>query len=352
MSTNAAGLRRAFHVITGETVHGFVFDDVEAILDAVQTAYVAHHAGLTVNPDSHFLRFPMRPLDRIIALPAYIESFRGGAVAGIKWISSFPKNIDHGMPRASAVMILNDAASGYPIACLEGSVVSAARTAASAVVGAFQLNRFRKEIDALAVIGAGLIARYILEFFVRTGWRINELNLHDIRKENAEALSERFTAVVHGPIKLHESPVEAMRSGTVVVFATTAASPYIFDQRSVEHNPLILHISLRDLSPEIILACENVVDDVEHCLKADTSAHLAEKQVGHRNFVRFTLPSILSGGRIPDARRPIVFSPFGMGILDVAVGSVLYQRALLSRKAVEIREFFFEEGSDLNAARL
>jgi N-[(2S)-2-amino-2-carboxyethyl]-L-glutamate dehydrogenase len=342
MSANAAQQLRPFHVVTGETVHDFVFDDIESVMEAVETAYVTHHAGATVNPDSYFLRFPTRPADRIIALPAHMESFRGGCVTGLKWISSFPGNIERGIPRASAVLVLNDAVTGYPIACLEASVVSAARTAAAAVLGAFHLNRRRKQIDSLAIVGTGLIARYILEFFLRTGWRIDELHLHDIRAADSESFRQRFRAAIDRPIMLHASAVEAMHAANVVVFATTAGTPYVLDRSSVEHNPLILHISLRDLSPEIILASDNVVDDIDHCLKADTSAHLAEKQVGHRDFLGFTLPSILSGGRVPDARRPIVFSPFGMGILDLAVGSMLYQRAVASRKAIEIPQFFFE----------
>ena len=55
------------------------------------------------------------------------------------------------------------------------------------------------------------------------------------------------------------------------MFATVAAAPHVHDPAWFAHNPLVLHVSLRDLAPEVLLGSTNVVDDVEHCLKADTS---------------------------------------------------------------------------------
>ncbi|MFB9799774.1 hypothetical protein [Streptomonospora salina] len=119
-------------------------------------------AGITsLNPDSYFLRFPNKPDSRIIALPAYL----GGNtdVAGTKWISIFPENIDESIPRASAALLMNDYRTGYPFACMEAAQISAARTAASAVLAAEVLLGSRR--GRLAVVGAGIISRNILEFF-------------------------------------------------------------------------------------------------------------------------------------------------------------------------------------------
>ena len=102
--------------------------------EAVEAAYRLHAAGKSVNPNSSFLRYPNNPTARIIALPAHL----GGKVkkSGIKWISSFPANRAGNLARASAVQILNDATTGYPLACIEASLISATRTAASAVLAA------------------------------------------------------------------------------------------------------------------------------------------------------------------------------------------------------------------------
>ena len=110
-------------------------------MELVEATYRLHGTGDSVNPPSYFLRFPDRPSSRIIALPASI----GGElrVDGLKWISSFPENVAAGVPRASAVLILNDHDTGYPFACLESSIISATRTAASAALAADWLSRGR-----------------------------------------------------------------------------------------------------------------------------------------------------------------------------------------------------------------
>ena len=108
-----------FSVISGAQVQKALHGQEKQITELVEAAYRWHGAGDSVNPPSYFLRFPDRPSSRIIALPASI----GGQVRvdGLKWISSFPENVATGIPRASAVLILNDHDTGYPFACMESS---------------------------------------------------------------------------------------------------------------------------------------------------------------------------------------------------------------------------------------
>lgn len=331
----------SFAVISGVQVHGALQGREEQVTRIVERAYRLHGEGATINPDSYFLRFPDRPSSRIIALPA---SVKGDVdVHGIKWISSFPENVEAGIPRASAVLILNDTETGYPFACLESSIISATRTAASAALAAVELSRSRGERPVRAgFVGTGFIARYIHTYLRGNGFVFDEVGVHDLSAEYAQGFAGYLERSGERRITVHETAEALIRESDLVVFATVAGEPHVTDPAWFGHNPLVLHISLRDLSPEIILAAYNVVDDVEHCLKANTSPHLAEQRVGARDFLAGTLFDVLTGKITPPADRPVVFSPFGLGVLDLAVARHVYDQVAASEDLLTVPGFFHE----------
>jgi 2,3-diaminopropionate biosynthesis protein SbnB len=330
-----------FAVIPGWQVQQVLRGREKQIVELIEATYRLHGAGDSVNPPSYFLRFPDRPSSRIIALPASL----GGQVRvdGLKWISSFPENVAAGIPRASAVLILNDHDTGYPFACLESSIISAARTAGSAALAADRLTRGRPRPARVGFFGVGLIARYIHTFLAGTGWSFEEIGVYDLSADSAAGfhgyLASSGTA---GRIAVHDSAEQLIRSSDLVVFATIAATPHVHELSWFEHNPVVLHVSLRDLAPEILLASANIVDDVDHCLKADTSPHLAERLTGSREFLTGTLHDVLAGQAVVPVDRPVVFSPFGLGVLDLAVGKYVYDEVARSGGLHVIDDFFHE----------
>lgn len=327
----------AFYVVPGVAVKRVIDDNRGRVFQSVEAAYRLHAAGDSVNPDSYFLRFPDKPSARIIALPAHL----GGAIqkSGIKWISSFPDNRAHNLARASAVLVLNDASTGYPIACLEASLVSATRTAASAALAAEHISTDPFG-GTLGIVGTGIIARTTVEWLLFRGWRFRRVKLHDLDRKEAERFSRWLRDRCDLQADIQECVDDTVSDSSLILFATTALEPYVSDERLFRHCPAVLHLSLRDICVNVILASQNIVDDVDHCLKANTSLHLAEQATHNREFIAGTLVDLLEKRTRLEPDKPRIFSPFGLGVLDLAVGNMVLEAAIASNAAFALPDFF------------
>ncbi|AZC24472.1 MULTISPECIES: 2,3-diaminopropionate biosynthesis protein SbnB [Pseudomonas] len=327
-----------FAVVVGGVIERLLAQQQQPVMDLIARAYQLHGQGESINPDSYFLRFAQKPDARIIALPAYL----GGEVdtAGLKWIASFPGNVQQNLQRASAVLILNDYATGYPKALLESSVISAHRTAASAALGARALSGGSDRVRKIAIVGAGVIARQTLDYLFADGWSADEFAIHDLREQDARRLGDWIGAQGKGKTRVASDAEDCCAGAQLIVLATTAAAPYLTCHELFAHAPTVLNLSLRDIHPDLILDAQNVLDDIDHCLKANTSVHLAEMQTGSRSFVAGTLHDVLSQRLAPDPARARIFSPFGLGVLDIALGDFVLKRARASGQQLEIDNFF------------
>ncbi len=313
-------------ILRGSEVRAVLAGRELELIQAVRIAYQTHGEGDSSLPHSTFLPFPGQLRDRIIALPAYL----GGAcrIAGVKWVSSFPDNLHVGVDRASAVVILNSPQTGRPEAVLEGSVISAKRTAASAALAA-QCLLSGSKVGRVGMIGCGLINFEIARFLLAVFPEAETFVLFD--KDEARAKQFENKKIFDGVgVEIAKDVKAVLRNCPLISIATTALTPHIGELRECRRGSAILHISLRDLTPEVILSCDNVVDDIDHVCRAQTSVHLAEQLVGHRKFIRCTLADILRG-RAParnGSETFSVFSPFGLGVLDLAVAKLVRDLAL------------------------
>jgi N-[(2S)-2-amino-2-carboxyethyl]-L-glutamate dehydrogenase len=303
----------------------------------VRDVYLLHDSGAATNPPSQLLRLPRGDGSRGIALPAYL----GGEhpIFGIKWVTSVPQNVKRNMERAAAVVVINDYDTGVPLGIVEGSAISAVRTAASAVLAAESLVGSRA-VGRLGVIGCGPINRSMLDFFVAERWDIDQVDLFDLRQGDAEALGAYARERLGMQSAVAGSIGEVISSAELLSLATTAITPHIGDDYPFPSGQVVLNISLRDLSPSLIVDAYNIVDDIEHCLTSQTSLHLAEQVYGNRDFVAGTLADLLCSRVAADRSRRCIFSPFGLGVLDLAIAFFVLQKAMQERCTHTIEGFF------------
>ncbi|XVU27900.1 2,3-diaminopropionate biosynthesis protein SbnB [Actinoplanes sp. CA-054009] len=333
-----------FTFVSATAVQEALNANPDRVIDLVRRAYILHGRGATVNPPSSFLRFPGSSRDRIIALPAAVN----GEIqaVGLKWISSFPGNLALGMPRASAVIVLNDQKTGFPVACLESSLISAHRTAASAVLAADHLAGSRRG-SRIGFVGAGFINGHVQRYLLSQRWPQSVISVHDQDLARAERFADRLRRAGLGPVSVRASAEEVVRESELIVLATTSAAPYLLEPSMFEHHPLVLHISLRDLGPRVILDSINIVDDRDHCQRENTSTHLAAQQTGDDSFLHGTIPELLAGTFRPRPGATTVVSPFGLGMLDVVLADFVLAEARASGRVTTCDGFF--DGADEQA---
>ena len=116
-------------------------------IERVREAFVRHHAGEWAMPAKVYL--PSPPHGDFRAMPA-----RGGGLALLKWVTSFPSNPERGLPTVTGVICLSDADTGEPLMLLDARSVTALRTGAAAAVASRALAR--EGASSVGLVGCGL----------------------------------------------------------------------------------------------------------------------------------------------------------------------------------------------------
>ena len=221
----------SIRILKSSDIFKILLGKEKEIIELIAGTYVDYNKDLAALPFSSFLRFPEDDKNRIIALPAYISG-----IAGIKWISSFPSNINEGIERASAVILLNNMKTGRCEAVLDGANISAKRTAASAALAAKELHVNEKETE-IALIGCGRINEEILRFICSI-YSIEIVWLFDCNKERAIEFTTKF---VHSKLKFEiVDDINEILGKKLISVATTAKEPYITKLPSTDQGATIL----------------------------------------------------------------------------------------------------------------
>lgn len=299
-------------------------------MEAVRQALSLHAVGNTVQPLKPYLRWGDGHIaDRLIAMPAYVGGT--GAVAGLKWIGSNHANRSaRGLERASALIILNDPISKYPVALLEGSLISGMRTAAVTALGVQHLAR--SGCEHVACIGCGPIARFQLLTLLDRFSSIQTVHLFDLQEDASRGLADELQGQIRRiDVRIAASAEKAVRAGEVVVTCTVTDRPYL-RYEWLQRGAFLSNVSIMDVEKDVFLMADKVVvDDWDQC---NRDKKIINQLVLEGRFSRERLHAEL--GDILIGRKPgresddetIVLNPMGLAIEDIASAAALYQCAV------------------------
>jgi alanine dehydrogenase len=288
--------------------------DPPAALEAVRGAFVAHARGEWFMPSKVYL--PAPPAGDFRAMPA-----SGGGYAVLKWVTSFPRNPERGLPTVAGVVLLSDATTGELRAILDAGAITALRTGAAAVLAAEALARDTP--NPAAVVGCGVNGRAVARTFSARG---RPVLLWDARPGKAEALAGELGSNA----SVASTRDEAL--GADIVATVTPGGEILFPPGSLSPGQ---HASLMgadgpgkaEIAVEELLRARVVCDEWEQASHNGDIGRAAVDGTLRREDVA-ELGRVLLGeeeGR-GDDDEITVFDSTGLAVQDLGVAIAIYER--------------------------
>ena len=188
--------------------------DPDALLDALAGEFRALSDGAVTAPGRNQLTVADAGI--LLAMPAH----RPGREATIKLVTLFHGNTALGLPTHHALICLFDAQTGVPVCIMDGTYITALRTAGAAALATRLLAR--DDSPVLAIVGAGVQGQAHLRMLprVRDFREIRVASHRFAQAEQLAALDPRARAVA--------TIEEAVRGADVVCLCTSSATPVIY----------------------------------------------------------------------------------------------------------------------------
>ncbi|MBV9231669.1 MAG: ornithine cyclodeaminase family protein [Chloroflexi bacterium] len=186
--------------------------DLDALLDGLALGFQALSQGTIVAPQRNEVTTPNGYL---LAMPAWQEALP----LSVKIVSVFHENSRFGLPGHQAVICLFDQETGTPVAVMDGTYITAIRTAGAAAVATQLLAR--KEAHVLTILGAGVQGASHLKLFPRLR------DFSDIRIASLYFSDAQRLAASHPQARSLASFEEAVRGADVICLCSTSSTPIL-----------------------------------------------------------------------------------------------------------------------------
>ena len=314
--------------LSGRDVEELALSPAE-VLGAVEAALRAQGEGeVVLEPREHLVPDPAFR-GHFNLLRAYVAPL---GVAGVKVVGDYVDNFKLGLPSELGLLTLYDPRTGVPIAIVDATEITDWRTGALTALGARHLAR--RDAKVLAHLGARGTA-FSNVTMLDSEFDLDEIRVTSRRPESREAFGEELTAALGKPVRVVDSAEEAIRGADIVVEATRLVEPEpLVRTEWIEPGALVVpygtvsavELSLTEIMDKI------VVDDWQQCRQGRFGSlrpHVERGLLSEANL-HAELGQVVTGarsGRERDDER-ILFWHRGLATTDVAVGQLLYERAV------------------------
>ncbi|MDZ7850120.1 MAG: ornithine cyclodeaminase family protein [Halodesulfurarchaeum sp.] len=299
---------------------------MDELIAGVEDAFRAYELGNAQMPAKSYIDLRKYNGD-FRSMPAYLETEDWDAAA-IKWVNVHPDNPEQfDLPTVMGTVIYSDPETAYPLALLDGTVLTQKRTGAAAGVATDHLAV--EDASSMGIIGAGIQAYTQLEA-VATVRDIEEVVVSDVDDEQVEAFIEYF----EDRFDVRGGSVADAAGCDVLSTVTPVREPIVSPEDVGEHT----HINAmgadaegkQELADDLLLDAMVVIDDYEQCTHSGEINVPFHAGVLADEDIYGEIGQIVAGNRAgrEDIEGVTVFDSTGLAIQDVAAAHVVYEHAI------------------------
>lgn len=295
------------------------------VIDAVEQAFGAFERGDTQMPAKSYIDLPQYNGD-FRSMPAYLATDEWDA-AGLKWVNVHPDNpAEYDLPTVLGTMIYSDPETAFPLAIMDGTMLTMKRTGAAAAVATDYLAV--ADATTLGIVGAGVQSYTQLEAISEIR-PIEEVVVADLDEDRIE----RFIEAFGDEFDVRAGSISEAGHCDVLSTVTPVEDPIVGLEDVGDHT----HVNAigadaegkHELADELLQAARIVIDDHEQCTHSGEINVPYHEGVLTDDDIHGEIGELVVGakdGRTADTG-VTVFDSTGLAIQDVAAAHVVYENA-------------------------
>ncbi|GIN97738.1 N-[(2S)-2-amino-2-carboxyethyl]-L-glutamate dehydrogenase SbnB [Siminovitchia terrae] len=266
----------------------------------------------------------------IHAMPGYIPGMK---VSGIKWVSGYPENFKHDLPQIMGVLILNDVETGAPQAIMDCRWITAVRTSVMSAVTAKYCAR--KNARVAGIIGAGIQGKFHALALKEVLPELETIKIFDIKEESMDDFVKVVSKKTGLQVIKASNCKEAVTDSDVVITATQRLEKPIIEFEWLKEGVFGVGLESGRAWGDAILNMDKFVTDDWAQTKKFAEAGGFPKEI--KDFY-IEVGKFVNGkqeGREND-KENIIAGNVGIAALDLAIGNMVYKRALDEEKGMKL----------------
>ncbi|MGH7797661.1 MAG: ornithine cyclodeaminase family protein [Candidatus Binatia bacterium] len=305
--------------------------NIDELIPVLEQGHIQYSTGKAVMPVRLVVPLPQIQ-GRITSMPGFLEEDKA---LGMKVVTYFQENPKIGLPAILATIMLFSAETGKMIATMDGSYITAIRTACASAVATKALAN--ADTPVLGILGAGVQARAHIQTLTRVR-KIDRIKIYSPSGASAADIKKAMEPAIKISIEVASSAEGAVRNSDLLVTGSTAKEPIVKSdwlKAGVHINAVGSHRpEYREIDGATMARAKIVVDSREAIMAecGDILLALKENSISE-NDIHAEIGEVLAGtkpGR-SSAAEITLYKSVGIAIQDVATANLLYRKALEQR---------------------